>query len=102
MLQYARFDQAVNHMSHGLCMFGPDERLIVCNARYIEMYGLDPAKVRPGIAHREVLEHWGWRSVAELLFRWVTKRLEALAARVPARKWTTRARRQVSPGWQIF
>jgi len=39
-LQYERFDQAVNHMSHGLCMFGPDERLIVWNARYIEMYGL--------------------------------------------------------------
>ena len=32
-LQFERFDQAVNHMSHGLCMFGPDERLIVCNAR---------------------------------------------------------------------
>jgi diguanylate cyclase (GGDEF)-like protein len=57
-LQYERFDQAVNHMSHGLCMFGPDERLIVWNARYIEMYGLDPATIRPGITHREVLEHW--------------------------------------------
>ena len=32
-LQYERFDQAVKHMSHGLCMFGPDERLIVCNTR---------------------------------------------------------------------
>src|ERR1043165_1700368 len=57
-LQYERFDQAVNHMSHGLCMFGPDERLIVYNARYIEMYGLDPATIRLGITHREVLEHW--------------------------------------------
>src|SRR3954453_20061700 len=57
-LQYERFDHAVNHMSHGLCMFGPDERLIVCNARYIEMYGLDPATIHPGITHREVLEHW--------------------------------------------
>ena len=25
-LQYERFDQAINHMSHGLSMFGPDER----------------------------------------------------------------------------
>ncbi|HWP14943.1 MAG TPA: PAS-domain containing protein [Xanthobacteraceae bacterium] len=57
-LQYERFDQAVNHMSHGLCMFGPDDRLIVCNARYIEMYGLDAGTIHPGITHREVIEHW--------------------------------------------
>jgi len=56
--QYERFDQAVNHMTHGLCMFGPDARLIVCNARYIEMYGLDAQSIHPGITHREVLEHW--------------------------------------------
>ncbi len=57
-LQYERFDQAVNHMSHGLCMFGQDERLIVCNARYLEMYGLDPAVVRAGVSHGDVLRHW--------------------------------------------
>ena len=45
-LQYERFDQAVNHMSHGLCMFGPDERLIVCNAQHLKMYGLDPAVIK--------------------------------------------------------
>ena len=48
-LQYERFDQAINHMSHGLCMFGPDERLIVCNAQYLKIYGLDPAVVKPGV-----------------------------------------------------
>ena len=57
-LQYERFDQAVDHMSHGLSMFGPDERLIVCNARYLDIYGLDPAVIKPGITHRELLAHW--------------------------------------------
>ncbi|HMK80752.1 MAG TPA: PAS-domain containing protein [Xanthobacteraceae bacterium] len=57
-VQYERFDQALNHMSHGLCMFGPDERLIVCNARYLDLYGLDPAVCKPGITHRELLAHW--------------------------------------------
>jgi diguanylate cyclase (GGDEF)-like protein/PAS domain S-box-containing protein len=57
-LQYARFDQALSHMSHGLCMFGPDERLIVCNARYLDIYGLDPAVIKPGVTHRELLAHW--------------------------------------------
>jgi diguanylate cyclase (GGDEF)-like protein len=56
--QYERFDQAVNHMSHGLCMFGPDERLIVCNARYLDIYGLDRAVIKPGVTHRELLAHW--------------------------------------------
>ena len=45
-------------MSHGLCMFGPDERLIVCNPRYLEIYGLDPAVIKPGVTHRELLAHW--------------------------------------------
>ena len=57
-VQYERFDQAMSHMSHGLCMFGPDERLIVCNARYLEIYGLDPAVIKPGVTHRELLAHW--------------------------------------------
>ena len=57
-LQYERFDQALNHMSHGLCMFGADERLIVCNERYLDIYGLDPAVIRPGVTHRELLAHW--------------------------------------------
>jgi diguanylate cyclase (GGDEF)-like protein len=57
-LQYERFDQAVNHMSHGLCMFGADERLIVCNAQYLKIYGLDPAIAKPGTSQRELLAHW--------------------------------------------
>ena len=57
-LQYERFDRAVNHMSHGLTMFGPDERLIVCNEQYIKMYGLDPAVARPGISSRDLLALW--------------------------------------------
>jgi diguanylate cyclase (GGDEF)-like protein len=57
-LQFERFDQALSHMSHGLCMFGPDERLIVCNQRYLDIYGLDPAVVKPGVTHRELLAHW--------------------------------------------
>jgi len=57
-LQTKRIELAVAHMSHGLSMYGPDERLIVCNEQYLSVYGLDPAVVKPGIAHREVIEHW--------------------------------------------
>jgi diguanylate cyclase (GGDEF)-like protein/PAS domain S-box-containing protein len=57
-LQFERFDQALSHMSHGLCMFGADERLIVCNQGYLDIYGLDPAVIKPGVTHRELLAHW--------------------------------------------
>ena len=57
-LQTERIERAVAHMSHGLTMFGPDERLIVCNEQYLRVYGLDPNVVKPGITHREVIEHF--------------------------------------------
>lgn len=57
-LQTERIEHAVANMSHGLTMFGADERLIVCNRQYLEIYGLDPEIVKPGVTHREVIEHW--------------------------------------------
>ena len=35
-----RLDTAISHMSQGLLLFNSSERLIICNRRYIEMYGL--------------------------------------------------------------
>jgi PAS domain S-box-containing protein len=55
--QYARFDAALNNMIQGLCMFDADQRLIVCNERYLEMYGFSPDVVRPGITLREIMEY---------------------------------------------
>jgi hypothetical protein len=33
-------------MSHGLCMFGPDNRLQLRNDRYVKMYRLAPDYLR--------------------------------------------------------
>src|SRR3954471_12969587 len=38
-------------------MFDQDERLIVCNRRYIEMYGLSADVVKPGAYFRQVIQH---------------------------------------------
>src|SRR5258708_16995681 len=35
-----RLDTAVNNMTQGLLLFDSSQRLVVCNQRYIEMYGL--------------------------------------------------------------
>ena len=55
--QYRRFDAALNNMSQGLCMLDSSLHVIVCNRRYIEMYGLSPDVVKPGISMRAIMEH---------------------------------------------
>ncbi|QQN67502.1 PAS-domain containing protein [Bradyrhizobium diazoefficiens] len=55
--QYRRFDAALNNMSQGLCMLDTSLHVIVCNRRYIEMYGLSPDIVKPGVSMREIMEH---------------------------------------------
>ncbi|MFT4121404.1 PAS-domain containing protein [Bradyrhizobium sp.] len=55
--QYRRFDAALNNMPHGLCMLDNQLRIIVYNKRYMEMYGLSPDVVKPGISMREVMEY---------------------------------------------
>jgi diguanylate cyclase (GGDEF)-like protein len=46
---------AVNNMSHGLVMFDAAERLVVCNDRYIEMYGLPRGVAKPGSSLRDII-----------------------------------------------
>jgi diguanylate cyclase (GGDEF)-like protein len=51
------FDTILNNMSHGVLMFDQAARLIFCNRRYSEMYGLPHDVTRPGTTLRELLEH---------------------------------------------
>jgi diguanylate cyclase (GGDEF)-like protein len=44
-------------MLQGLVMFDSSDRLVVCNRRYLDMYGLSPDIVRPGGTLREIVEH---------------------------------------------
>jgi diguanylate cyclase (GGDEF)-like protein/PAS domain S-box-containing protein len=56
-VQVERLDRAVSNMSHGLSLFGPDERLVICNEQYVRIYDLDPAVAKPGISYRDLLAH---------------------------------------------
>jgi diguanylate cyclase (GGDEF)-like protein len=49
-------DAALNNMVQGLCMFDKDERLVVCNERYLQMYGLTLSTVKPGMLLVDILE----------------------------------------------
>ncbi len=55
LLRTMQFDAAINNMTEGLCFFDGEERLIICNKRYIEMYNLRAQSVYPGIDLREVI-----------------------------------------------
>jgi len=56
-LANVHFEAALNNMSQGLTMFDAQARLVVCNARYLSMYGLSPDLVRPGVSFAELISH---------------------------------------------
>ncbi len=55
--QNERFSAAVENMSHGLCMFDADERMIICNGNYLNIFCLDAKLIRPGIHFIDILRH---------------------------------------------
>ncbi len=51
------FDIALNNMSQGLVMFDKAERMVFCNDRYIDLYGLSRDVVKPGATLRDVIRN---------------------------------------------
>ncbi len=56
-LEKQRLDRAVNNMTQGLLLFDASQRLVICNQRYIEMYGLSAEIVKPGYSFRDIILH---------------------------------------------
>ena len=52
MQKSQQLDAALNNMSQGLCMFDREQRLVVHNKQYMEMYGLAPS---PGMTLNDLL-----------------------------------------------
>ncbi len=82
--QRLHLDAAVSNLPQGLCMFGKDERLIICNKRYADLYGLNEELTKPGTPLRKILEHWGpsVRSATDI-DAYVERRLRKIAQRKP-------------------
>ena len=51
------FDTALTNMVQGLCMFDKDQKLIVVNKRYLEIYGFSADVVKPNISLREIMQY---------------------------------------------
>jgi methyl-accepting chemotaxis protein len=52
-----RFDAALENMTHGLCMFDGDKRLVISNDRYASLYRLPPDLLKPGTSHEAIIAH---------------------------------------------
>src|SRR5215467_15776830 len=48
---------ALDAMAHGLCVFDAEWRIALFNRRYLEIFGLSPEVIRPGLSYREMLAH---------------------------------------------
>jgi diguanylate cyclase (GGDEF)-like protein len=56
-VQKRRFEAALANMPHGLSMYDAEWRLVTCNDRYLEMFGLSKEFARPGTTFQEILQH---------------------------------------------
>jgi PAS domain-containing protein len=56
-LEKERLDTAVNNMTQGLLLYDADARIVLCNRRYLEMYGLSSDVVKPGCHFRDLIAH---------------------------------------------
>ena len=54
--QNARFDAALNNMSQALCLVDAQSRLIECNVRFLELFGVARTAARPGASMPQVFQ----------------------------------------------
>jgi len=52
-----QFDAAISNMSQGLTFFDGDQKLVVCNQRFGEIYNLPPELMRPGTPLIDILNY---------------------------------------------
>lgn len=54
--QRLQTETALANMSQGVLMFDAEARLVLCNRRYLEIYGLSKRVIRPGCSLRRLIE----------------------------------------------
>jgi PAS domain-containing protein len=52
-----RLDTALNNMTQGLVLYDASSRVVVCNRRYIDMYGLSTDIAKPGCHFHDLIQH---------------------------------------------
>ena len=52
-----RLDTALNNMTQGLVLYDASARVVTCNRRYIDMYGLSTEIIKPGCHFLDIIRH---------------------------------------------
>src|SRR5450631_4554011 len=89
--EQTKVDAALSSMLQGLVMFDSEARLVVCNQRYLDMYGLSRNIVKPGCPLRELLKQ---RVAADAFFaidpeQYISELVNAAQQGTSVRKLTT-------------
>jgi diguanylate cyclase (GGDEF)-like protein len=53
----ARLEEAIHNLSLGIVIFDANRKVVFCNRRYMEMYGLSPEHVKPGTPTSALIQH---------------------------------------------
>jgi diguanylate cyclase (GGDEF)-like protein len=56
-----RLDTALESMKQGLCFISSDQRVLLANRRYAEIYALPPEAIKPGTSFEQIAK---WRAMA--------------------------------------
>ncbi|MDP6389965.1 MAG: PAS domain S-box protein, partial [Alphaproteobacteria bacterium] len=77
---HARLLDAIETISEGFVLFDSDNRLVLCNQRYREMFAGVADLIEPGITYKDLLRAWLGRGFAEFpgddLEAWLDERAE--------------------------
>src|SRR5215470_4737130 len=55
--QKQQLDNALNNMTQGLVLYDGSQRLVLCNQRFIDMFGLSKDVVKPGTPSIDIMRH---------------------------------------------
>jgi diguanylate cyclase (GGDEF)-like protein len=53
----ARLEEAIHNLSLGIVIFDASRKVVFCNRRYMDMYGLTPEQVKPGTPTSALIQH---------------------------------------------
>ncbi len=81
-----RFEDAIESLNAGFVMYDADERLVLCNRKYRELYHIPPELLCPGVKYEEVIrqtmladpEHFRKELAGESLDAFVARRMAAI------------------------
>jgi signal transduction histidine kinase/DNA-binding NarL/FixJ family response regulator len=103
---------ALDSMSDGFVLFGPDDRLVICNQRFREMYALSAPFIREGASFREIMREGALRgqfpqltgdieAAIDEMVRWRRSKGPPLEALLPDGRWILITERMTPDGGTI-